>query len=612
MGKKYFLLLSGVSVCLWAGQAAMAAASENLTLLEKQPDVESDRLAAEASGLGTPRAIAREAVPKAIAQNTPITSSEISSPSTPASNQVPASTPADVAEKTPDEASDAGENIQPSPPLPLSVQESVEDAPEDAMDQVTSVSQLSDVQPSDWAYEALRNIIERYGIISGYPDGTFRGNRAMSRYEFAAGLNAALSKLEQLIAAGSTDKISPQDLETVRRLQAEYSSELATLGSRIDNLEGRTAFLENRQFSTTAVLGGEVIFGLSDAFGGGPPGTGEANTVLHQLTRVQVASSFTGKDRLRLELAAGNFAGLGFADPNVLNTNTALLSYQADTQNNTLLSSLEYRFATFGDRVVFTLKPVGFSLSSVLTANSPYFDSGRGAISRFGEANPVFKIGALDAGVGVDWLLNRRLRFQAAYGTRNGNDPASGIIEGRDANAAGAQFLFLPGNDVLAGISYIYGHLPDGRLNTFTGSAIADASGFINQPANVHALSATLQWRITPQVTFAGWGGVTGTLAEATDAFAVTTNFMASLGFSDLFGRRGDLLALMFGQPPSLVVSNGGLFENAQSFHIEAFYRYNVNDRISITPGLFLVTNPGNIESNNTIYIGTIRTTFRF
>ena len=606
MGKKYLLLLSGVSVCLWAAQAAMAAASENLTLLEKQPDVESARLATEASGLATT---------KAIAQNTTITSQEISSPSTPASKQLQASTPADVAEKTPDEASDAGENIQPSPPLPLSVQESVEDAPSDPMEQVTSVSQLSDVQPSDWAYEALKSIVERYGIVSGYPDGTFRGNRSLSRYEFAAGLNAALRKLEELIAAGSTDKISPQDLETVRRLQAEYTTELATLRSRIDNLEGSTAFLENRQFSTTAILGGEVIFGVSDAFGGGPPGTGDANAVLHHLTRVQVVSSFTGKDRLRLELAAANFTGpngLGFAENEILNTNTALLSFQADTGNSVLLSSLEYRFATFGDRVVFTLKPIGFSLSSVLSTNSPYFDAGRGAISRFAEANPVFKIGALDAGVGVDWLLNRRIRFQAAYGASNANDPKIGFVSGSGAYATGAQLLILPGNDVLAGITYVYGYSPDGRLNTFTGSEIADSSGGINQPSNIHAVSGTLQWRIAPKVTFATWGGFTGTYAAGTDAYAVSSNYMFSLGFSDPFGHEGDLLALMFGQPPKLNRASVPVVDNASSFHIEAFYRYAVNDRISITPGFFVVTNPENFEPNKTIYVGTIRTSFRF
>ena len=44
--------------------------------------------------------------------------------------------------------------------------------------QINSVSSLSDVQPTDWAYEALRSLVERYGCIVGYPDQTYRGNRA--------------------------------------------------------------------------------------------------------------------------------------------------------------------------------------------------------------------------------------------------------------------------------------------------------------------------------------------------------------------------------------------------------------------------------------------------
>ncbi|MFO5528716.1 MAG: iron uptake porin, partial [Cuspidothrix sp.] len=73
------------------------------------------------------------------------------------------------------------------------------------MDQVTSVSQLSDVQPNDWAFQALQSLVERYGCIAGYPNGTFRGNRALSRYEFAAGLNACLDRVNELIATAASD-----------------------------------------------------------------------------------------------------------------------------------------------------------------------------------------------------------------------------------------------------------------------------------------------------------------------------------------------------------------------------------------------------------------------
>jgi hypothetical protein len=61
--------------------------------------------------------------------------------------------------------------------------------------QVNSVFQLRDVSPSDWAFDALRNLVEKYNCIVGYPDGTFRGNRPLSRYEFAAGLNACMQQI---------------------------------------------------------------------------------------------------------------------------------------------------------------------------------------------------------------------------------------------------------------------------------------------------------------------------------------------------------------------------------------------------------------------------------
>ncbi|MFM5983537.1 MAG: iron uptake porin, partial [Sphaerospermopsis kisseleviana] len=133
--------------------------------------------------------------------------------------------------------------------------------------QVTSVSQFSDVQPTDWAFQSLQSLVERYGCVAGYPNGTFRGNRALSRYEFAAGLNACLDRVNELIATATADMVSKEDLATLQRLQEEFSAELATLRGRVDALEARTAELEANQFSTTTKLRGEAIFSVSQAFG---------------------------------------------------------------------------------------------------------------------------------------------------------------------------------------------------------------------------------------------------------------------------------------------------------------------------------------------------------
>lgn len=127
---------------------------------------------------------------------------------------------------------------------------------------VSSVSQLSDVRPTDWAFTALQSLVERYGCIAGYPDRTFRGRQATSRYEFAAGLNACLDKINEIISAGLADKVSKEDLATLQKLQEEFAAELATLRGRVDALDAKTAKLEAQQFSTTTKLFGQAIFGL--------------------------------------------------------------------------------------------------------------------------------------------------------------------------------------------------------------------------------------------------------------------------------------------------------------------------------------------------------------
>ena len=123
-------------------------------------------------------------------------------------------------------------------------------------EQVTSITQFSDVQPTDWAYQALSNLIERYGCVAGYPNGTYRGNRAMTRYEAAALLNACLDRITEV-----TDEL--------KRLMKEFERELAVLRGRVDGLEARVGELEATQFSTTTKLRGLATFVVgANAFSG--------------------------------------------------------------------------------------------------------------------------------------------------------------------------------------------------------------------------------------------------------------------------------------------------------------------------------------------------------
>ncbi len=176
----------------------------------------------------------------------------------------------------------------------------------DGIAQVNSVSQLSDVRSTDWAFQALQSVVERYGCIAGYPDSTYRGNRALTRYEFAAGLNACLDRINEQINSNIVDLVTKEDLETLQKLQEEFAAELATLRGRVDALEGRTATLEKQQFSTTTKLNGEAILSLAAATGG-EPSSEDANVVFNNRVRLNLTSSFNGTDLLIVGLQAYNF-----------------------------------------------------------------------------------------------------------------------------------------------------------------------------------------------------------------------------------------------------------------------------------------------------------------
>jgi hypothetical protein len=97
--------------------------------------------------------------------------------------------------------------------------------------QVNNVFELRDVSPDDWAFEALRNLIERYGCIAGSPDGRFYGDRALTRYEFAAALNQCLRQIEDLISNNPTE-VMEGDLATLQRLTRDFEAELTNGQSR--------------------------------------------------------------------------------------------------------------------------------------------------------------------------------------------------------------------------------------------------------------------------------------------------------------------------------------------------------------------------------------------
>ena len=92
---------------------------------------------------------------------------------------------------------------------------------------------FSDVTPDDWAYQAVSDLSDQ-GVVEGYPDGTFKGERNMTRYELAQIIARLMAREDQLNA---------QQKATLDKLAGEYADELANLGVRISNLEKKVGNL---------------------------------------------------------------------------------------------------------------------------------------------------------------------------------------------------------------------------------------------------------------------------------------------------------------------------------------------------------------------------------
>jgi hypothetical protein len=98
-----------------------------------------------------------------------------------------------------------------------------------AMAQVTSVSQLRDVQPTEWSYQAISNLVSRYGCIAGFPNGTFQPGQPATRAQLAALTNACLDRITEFQTAS--------DAQLAAALRAEFAKELAATNTRVTALE---------------------------------------------------------------------------------------------------------------------------------------------------------------------------------------------------------------------------------------------------------------------------------------------------------------------------------------------------------------------------------------
>jgi hypothetical protein len=483
------------------------------------------------------------------------------------------------------------------------------------MAQVTSVSQLKDVQPTDWAFAALQSLVERYGCIAGYPENLYRGNRALTRYEFAAGLNACLERVNELIATATSELAHKEDIATIQRLQKEFAVELTTLRGRIDTLETRSAELEANQFSTTTKLTGQAIIAVNsgtfsgdrivDTTGQEITSSNPNTTVLYRVA-LDLDTSFFGTDQLKIRLDTGSYDGRDNAAGLLEPTFGSVLDYSVKppTNNDLGLARLYYTFKPFQDFTV-SVGPEIRTTDYVDRNSYAYLSFRDFSTLAFVNNYLLFPVNGPSAGAAIDWnpgggALTVRALYAAAEAANPGNQ---GFIRGVAPftrllypNAGGEQGLFGDTYQGTAEIEYAPSKLFAIRFQ-YSGGEL-----FNNR---YDVFGANFELAFSSKVAVFGRYGY-GNYNNTTFGDIKPNYWMAGVAFPDLFSP-GALGGIAVGQP--FIANEIG---NTTQTNFEGFYNFRVSDNIQVSPLIQVINNSANQNANGTIVTGTLRTVFSF
>ena len=513
-------------------------------------------------------------------------------------------------------------------------------------EQVTSITQFSDVKPTDWAYQALSNLIERYGCVAGYPNGTYKGGQAMTRWEAAALLNACLDRITEV-----TDEL--------KRLMKEFEKELAVLKGRVDSLEAKVGELEATQFSTTTKLKGIATFVLgANSFSGtnggqqfnNTPYTTANNVVNYGATtfnydlKLNFDTSFTGKDLLRTTLRAGNFYNANGTAANAYGAGLAALELPtnqyagAGGQNVVIANRLFYNFPV-GDELSLTAGALVRMDDAGMLGLWPSVYPADTVLDNFtyagapGAYNTVYGLGS-GAGFVYSPKFLKGLTISQNYVSANAYNGNSGTPNPSGANSGGGVWTGGAQSTAVSQIGYVGDKTPliggsYGLAFAYTFSqnmalpiGTPMASGYSNtgyggNSSNNYGLSG--YWKpekagLVPSISW-GFGGSTintGVLynsnAQSTRVSGITTaSWMVGLQWDDAF-IKGNALGMGVGQAP-FVTQAGSMSAGTPRFNTAAagqggqsgaydsnylwewWYKFQVTDNISITPAIYYISN---------------------
>ncbi|NBD15258.1 MAG: iron uptake porin [Cyanobacteria bacterium] len=470
---------------------------------------------------------------------------------------------------------------------------------------VIPVTDLKDIETSHWAFSALQALQRQYQCVAGYPDQTFRGEQAVSRYEFAALLNHCIGQLEI--------KIRLEEQPIIQRLQTEFARELSILRGRVDGVTALVRELEITQFSTTTKLQGVVNLAVTHSAQSGE----ETGIVGQARSRLDFKTSFTGRDSLLTRLTAGNSI-----TPNLANGTSELTQTQqwrGNTDNTLILSKLSYRFPlSENTRTLLTAKG-GQHADYNTPAVNPFLEddnAGTTTLSTFAQRNPILSLGG-GTGVAISHYLHDLLHVGVGYYTSDAQDPETGF--GNGSYSTGLRLKWKATDNLSFGVNYLHSYFQEGDFGfsdglsegeTIVGTAVVNDI-LAQFPTVTNAYGMEVFWQANSKLAFGGRFGYTDVKALG-EGDGEIWNYAVSIIFPDL-GHTDNLGGIIVGAQPYLgYLENQSGIENQIPWHLEGFYKWQVSDQVTLTPGIIWHLNPNQNRREADILTSTMRMTVTF
>ena len=470
--------------------------------------------------------------------------------------------------------------------------------------EIESISQFSDVYPTDWAYQSLTDLAERHGCAAALP------NSSMTRYEAAALLNKCLGNVAQVN-------------EEERRLLGEFGPELAVIKGRIDGLEARIGEFEAGQFSTTTKMTGKVAM----VMGAVERDTSTQEAVTFNYTQqFNLNTSFTGEDLLYTRIKTGNFTNSVF-DDKTYGTYLAAANSNADAVK---VDKLWYQFPV-GDNFTVWAGPKIENYYMLASAPSIY----KPVLKQFSLGGNGGAYGAsTDGGFGAAWTQSVEDPSQARFavstnyvskGATDASNDGGGVLTDVDSNWLTKVEYGSPRWQVSMAVSqkncYADNTMTDANETCFDGGSYYSTQAGQTRTGSSSNYALRGYWKpeetgIIPAVQV-GYDWSTVDDNDAAGSTEATAAWMMGFMWKDAF-IDGNTAGIAIGSrqhATEVHAETASIDDDADdNFVWEAYYDFKVSDNITVTPAIFggEDTYNGASDGSDDIFGALVQTTFKF